>query len=73
MTNKVIAVTRKLKVIGGSLDRNLQDDGTTLTSERVNVRAEDGTCEMQLIVSGDGVGVFEIGSYVKMVLSAAKD
>ena len=74
MTNKSVSVKKKLKVVGGSLDRALQEDGTTITSERVNIRAEDGTCEMQIVVKGDDVGVFEIGSYVLMVLQTnAKD
>ena len=66
-------VNRKLQVVGGSLDRALQPDGTILTTERVNVRADDGTCEMQLVVSGDDVGVFEPGSKVAMALTLVTD
>ena len=66
-------VNRKLQVVGGSLDRALQPDGSVLTTERVNVRADDGTCEMQLVVSGDDVGVFEPGSKVAMSLTLVTD
>ena len=66
-------VNRKLQVVGGSLDRALQPDGSVLTTERVNVRADDGTCEMQLVVSGDDVGVFEPGSKASMSLTLIAD
>ena len=66
-------VNRKLQVVGGSLDRALQPDGSVLTTERVNVRADDGTCEMQLVVSGDDVGVFEPGTKVSMTLTLVSD
>ena len=69
MTNKNVTVNRKLKVIGGSLDRALQEDGSILTTERVNVRADDGTCDMQIVVQGDDVGVFEPGSKVVLALT----
>ena len=62
-------VNRKLKVIGGSLDRALQEDGSILTTERVNVRADDGTCDMQIVVQGDDVGVFEPGAKVVLALT----
>ena len=66
-------VNRKLQVVGGSLDRALQPDGTILTTERVNVRADDGTCEMQIVVSGDDVGVYEPGAKVRMALTLDSD
>ena len=70
MTNKNATVNKKLKVVGGSLDRALQEDGSILTTERVNVRADDGTCDMQLVVKGDDVGQFEPGSKVNMTVTA---
>ena len=73
MANKNVTMNSKLKVIGTSLDRALQEDGSTVASERVNLRAEDGTCDMQIVVKGDDVGVFEIGSAVAMLLKNAKD
>ena len=69
MTNKNVTVNRNLKVIGGSLDRALQEDGSILTTERVNVRADDGTCDMQIVVQGDDVGVFEPGAKVVLALT----
>ena len=66
-------VNRKLQVVGGSLDRALQPDGSILTTERVNVRADDGTCEMQLVVNGDDVGVYEPGSKAVMSLTLATE
>ena len=69
MTNKKVTVNRNLKVIGGSLDRALQEDGSILTTERVNVRADDGTCDMQIVVQGDDVGVFEPGAKVHLSLT----
>ena len=41
MANKNVALPSKLKVIGASLDRALQEDGVILTTERINIRAED--------------------------------
>ena len=73
MANKNVTVNRKLKVVGGSLDRALQEDGSVLTTERVNVRADDGTCEMQIVVKGDDVGQFEPGSKVSMALTLVSD
>ena len=72
MTQKRM-VNRKLQVVGGSLDRALQPDKSILTTERVNIRADDGTCEMQLVVNGDDVGVFEPGSTVVMALTLVTD
>ena len=66
-------VNRKLQVVGGSLDRALQPDGSILTTERVNLRAEDGTCEIQVVVKGDDVGAFEPGSKVVLALTLATD
>ena len=66
-------VNRTLQVVGGSLDRALQPDGSILTTERVNVRADDGTCDMQVVVNGDDVGVFEPGSKVAMTLTLVAD
>ena len=66
-------VNRKLQVVGGSLDRALQGDGSILTTERLNVRAEDGTCDMQVIVTGDDVGVFEPGAKASLVLTLVTD
>ena len=66
-------VNRKLQVVGGSLDRALQPDGSVLTTERVNVRADDGTCDMQLVVKGDDVGAFEPGSKCSMSLMLIDD
>ena len=62
-------VNRKLQVVGGSLDRALQPDGSVLTTERVNVRADDGTCDMQIVVNGDDVGVFQPGAKVVIALT----
>ena len=73
MANKNVTVNRKLKVVGGSLDRALQEDGSVLTTERVNVRADDGTCEMQIVVKGDGVGVFQPGAQVALSLTLVSD
>ena len=69
MTNKNLTVNRKLQVVGGSLDRALQPDKSVLTTERVNLRAEDGTCEIQVVVDGDNIGVFEPGANVSLVLT----
>ena len=66
-------VNRKLQVVGGSLDRALQPDKSILTTERVNLRAEDGTCEIQVVVNGDDVGVFEPGSNVVLTLTLVAD
>ena len=73
MADKKVTVNRKLKVIGGSLDRALQEDGSILTNERVNIRADDGTCDMQIVVSGDDVGQFEPGTKVSLALSILAD
>ena len=73
MANKNVALPSKLKVIGASLDRALQEDGVILTTERINIRAEDGTCEMQIVVKGDDVGVFEIGTILTMRLTQVPD
>ena len=62
-------MNRKLQVVGGSLDRALQPDKSVLTTERVNLRADDGTCEMQLVVNGDDVGVFQPGAKVAIALT----
>ena len=62
-------VNRKLQVVGGSLDRALQPDGSILTTERVNLRAEDGTCEIQIVVGGNDVGVLELGAHVALTLT----
>ena len=66
-------VNRKLQVVGGSLDRALQGDGSVVTTERVNVRAEDGTCDMQLVVTGDDVGLFEPGAKALLALTLVTD
>ena len=73
MANKNVTVNKKLKVIGGSLNRVLQDDGSILTTETVNVRADDGTCEMQLIIKGDFVGQFDPGAKVALALTLVSD
>ena len=73
MANKNVTVNKKLKVIGGSLDRALNEDGSILTTERVNVRADDGTCEMQLVVKGGDVGQFEPGAKVALALTLVSD
>ena len=73
MATRKVTVNRKLTVIGGSLDRALQDDGNILTTERVNVRADDGTCDMQIVVSGNDVGQFEPGSKVSLALTLDSD
>ena len=73
MASKNATVNRKLKVIGGSLDRALQDDGSVLTTERVNVRADDGTCDMQIVVNGGDVGQFEPGAKVALALTLVSD
>ena len=73
MANKNATVHKKLKVVGGSLDRALQEDGSILTTERVNVRADDGTCDMQIVVAGDDVGKFEPGSKVNMTVTLIVD
>ena len=62
-------VNRKLQVVGGSLDRALQPDGSILTTERVNLRAGDGTCEIQIVVGGNDVGVLELGAHVALTLT----
>ena len=72
MTQKK-SLHRKLQVVGGSLDRALQPDGSILTTERVNLRAEDGTCEIQVVVNGDDVGVYEPGAKVALALSLVAD
>ena len=66
-------VNRKLQVVGGSLDRALQPDGSVLTTERVNVRADDGTCDMQIVVNGENIGAFEPGSKCSMSLTLIDD
>ena len=73
MANKNVALPSKLKVVGTSLDRALQPEGGTIVTERINIRAEDGTCEMQIVVKGDDVGVFEIGTLLTMRLTQVTD
>ena len=73
MVNKNVTVNRKLQVVGGSLDRALQPDKSVLTTERVNLRAEDGTCEIQIVVNGDDVGVFQPAALVALSLTLVSD